>query len=62
MEEGPEKYRLMAELEGEVNRDLPWVMLYYTRNYILTQSRVSNYRYSDIIFNNTKYFNITERP
>jgi oligopeptide transport system substrate-binding protein len=62
MEESPEKYRLMAELEVEVNRDLPWIMLYYTRNYILTQSRVSNYRYSDIIFNNTKYFNITERP
>lgn len=62
MEEVPEKYRLMAELEGEVNRDLPWIMLYYTRNYILTQSRVNNYRYSDIIFNNTKYFKITERP
>jgi len=60
MEEGPEKHKLMEELEAEVHRDLPWVMLYYTRSYTLTQSKVKNFRYSDIIFNNTKYFNLTD--
>ena len=51
MEEGPEKHAFMAQVEQEVNRDLPWVMLYYTRNYVLSQQRVMNYRYSDIVTN-----------
>jgi oligopeptide transport system substrate-binding protein len=61
-EDGPEKYKMMEDLEVEVNRDLPWVMLYYSRNYILSQGRVRNFRYSDMIFNSTKYLKITEQP
>lgn len=62
MEEGPEKHQLMEQLEAQVHKDLPWIMLYYARTYVLTQNRIKNYRYSDIIFNNTKYFNISDRP
>ncbi len=61
-EDGPEKFKMMEDLEAEVNRDLPWVMLYYSRNYILSQGRVGNFRYSDMIFNSTKYLKLTEQP
>lgn len=62
MEEGPEKHALMAQVEEQVNKDLPWVMLYYTRNYVLIQDRVENYRYSDIISNYLKYVKIRATP
>lgn len=58
MEEGPQKHALMAEVEQEVHKDLPWSMLFYTRNYVLTQQRVENYRYSDIVTNYLKYVKI----
>jgi oligopeptide transport system substrate-binding protein len=60
-EEGPEKHRMMQELEEEVNKDLPWIMLYYTRNYVISQARVHNHRYSDIIFNNIKYLKVVDK-
>ncbi len=58
MPESPAKHALMAEVEQEVHRELPWVMLYYTRNYVLSQDRVGNYRYSDIIGNYFKYLRL----
>lgn len=62
MEEGDQKHALMAQVEVEVNKDLPWVMLFYTRNYVLTQDKVLNYRYSDIVSNYLKYVKIDQRP
>lgn len=62
MEEGPEKHALMAEAEVEVHKDLPWVMLFYTRNYVLSQPKIRNYRYSDIITNFIKYVRIEAKP
>lgn len=62
MGEGPEKHILMKQVEDEVNKDLPWVMLFYTRNYVLTQGKVLNYRYSDIITNYLKYVKIKTTP
>lgn len=60
-EEGPEKHKMMEELEAEVNSDLPWIMLYYTRNYVVSQQRVKNHRYSDIVFNNIKYLSLSDK-
>jgi hypothetical protein len=60
-EEGPEKHKMMEDLEAEINHDLPWIMLYYTRSYELTQERVKNFRYSDIVFNNIKYLKISDK-
>ena len=50
-----DKKELAKKLENIINHDLPWVMQYYTRNYILTQNRLKNYRHSDMIFNHIKY-------
>jgi ABC-type transport system substrate-binding protein len=61
MEDGPEKFRLMARMEAIVNRDLPWVMEYYSRNYILYHDYLKNYRYSDIIYNYLKYLKLEAR-
>lgn len=61
MEEGPEKFALMAKMENMVNQDLPWVMQYYTRNYILLHNHLANFRYSDIINNNLKYLKIKKQ-
>jgi oligopeptide transport system substrate-binding protein len=58
LEDGPEKHDLMAQIESQVLKDIPWIMLYYTRNYVLTYPRIGNYRYSDIIFNQTKYLKL----
>lgn len=58
MEDSPEKHKLMKQMEEMVNNDLPWVMQYYTRNYILYHSYLKNFRYSDIIYNTIKYLKI----
>jgi hypothetical protein len=45
-------------MENLVNADLPWVMQYYARNYILSHKYLKNFMYSDIIYNNIKYLKI----
>jgi len=56
--EGEEKWNLMGKMEKIINEDMPWVMLYYARNYILFQKRLNNYRHSDVIYNNIKYLKL----
>jgi oligopeptide transport system substrate-binding protein len=58
MDEGPQKYQHMKRMEEIVHQDLPWVMQYYSRNYILFHNYLKNFRYSDIIYNNLKYLKI----
>ncbi len=58
MEDGEKKFALMKEMENIVNRDLPWAMQYYSRNYILYHNYLKNYRYSDIINNSIKYLKL----
>ncbi|PIP90908.1 MAG: hypothetical protein COW01_01080 [Bdellovibrionales bacterium CG12_big_fil_rev_8_21_14_0_65_38_15] len=58
MNEGPDKWALMEEMEGIVHKELPWVMQYYARNYILHQGRLKNFRHSDLIFNYFKYLKV----
>jgi len=58
LEDGEEKFVLMKKMEDIVNQDLPWVMQYYSRNYILYHDYLQNFRYSDIIYNSIKYLKI----
>lgn len=55
MNDGPEKKELMIKMENLVNEDLPWIMHYYSRSYIVFHNRLKNYRHSDLIYNNIKY-------
>lgn len=56
--DGQEKIKLMSDMEDIVLEDVPWIMQYYTRNYILYYSHVLNYRDSDIINNHLKYIRL----
>jgi len=58
LQDGEEKHRLMRKMEKIIHEDLPWVMQYYSRNYILFHERLNNYRHSDLIYNNMKYLRI----
>ncbi len=55
LNEGPEKHSLMKEMEKIINQDLPWIMEYYARSYILYHKRLLNFRHSNLIYNNIKY-------
>ena len=58
IEDGKRKFELMQKMESIVNADLPWVMQYYSRNYILSHKYMKNFMYSDIIYNNIKYLKL----
>ncbi len=58
LEDGAQKFSIMGKMEKIVNADLPWIMQYYSRNYILYHDHVGNFRYSDIIYNNLKYLKL----
>lgn len=58
MEDGKKKFELMKQMETLVNNELPWVMQYYSRNYILSHKYLKNFMYSDIIYNNIKYLKL----
>ena len=50
--------KITQEVQEQVANDIPWVMQYYSRNYILYHGHIHNYRESDIIVNNYKYLRI----
>ncbi len=56
---GKEKRELMKKMENIIFDDLPWIMQFYSRNYILHHSHLKNYRPSDLVFNNYKYLKIS---
>ncbi|MFZ4713066.1 MAG: ABC transporter substrate-binding protein [Bacteriovoracaceae bacterium] len=60
MNDGAEKFEIMDEIEKQVTNDIPWVMQYYARNYMLYHSRLKNFRHSDIIFNYYKYLKVSD--
>ncbi|MBY0413637.1 MAG: hypothetical protein K2Q18_05710, partial [Bdellovibrionales bacterium] len=56
--DGPEKMAMIREMGKIVNADVPWVMLYYSRNFIVYHDYVKNYRPSDLISNYPKYIRL----
>ncbi|MBD64055.1 MAG: hypothetical protein CME62_02535 [Halobacteriovoraceae bacterium] len=52
---------ITSKVQKIVNKDLPWVMQFYTRNYILHHTYVKNFRQSDLINNNFKYLRISTK-
>lgn len=58
MNEGPDKWAVMEQMEEIVHSEMPWIMQYYARNYILHQGRLKNFRHSDLIFNYFKYLKV----
>ena len=58
--DGKKKKELMDKIEHLVNEEIPWIMQYYDKKYILYQSRLKNYRPSDLISNYFKYLKIQD--
>lgn len=56
--DGEEKKALIVKMEKMVNDDVPWVMQYYSRNFILYHDYVKNYRPSDLIWSYPKYIRV----
>jgi oligopeptide transport system substrate-binding protein len=56
--DGEEKKALIVKMEKIVNDDLPWIMQYYSRNFILYHDYVKNYRPSDLIWSYPKYIRV----
>ena len=56
--DGPEKKLLITKMEKEVNHDIPWIMQYYSRNFILYHDYVKNYRPSDLVWSYPKYLRV----
>lgn len=56
--DGEEKKKLIIKMEAIVNEDLPWIMQYYSRNFILYHDYVKNYRPSDLIWSYPKYIKV----
>jgi ABC-type transport system substrate-binding protein len=55
IEDGSRKFELMNQMEDLVHVELPWIMQYYSRNYVLSHPELKNFMYSDIIYNYPKY-------
>jgi oligopeptide transport system substrate-binding protein len=53
-----QKIQLLKEIEDIVHIELPWIMQFYTRNYILFHGNIKNFRQSDLIYNNYKYLKL----
>jgi oligopeptide transport system substrate-binding protein len=58
LQDGEEKRQLILTMEKLVNNDLPWIMQYYSRNYILYHDYVKNYRPSDLVWSYPKYIKV----
>jgi oligopeptide transport system substrate-binding protein len=52
------KSKILKQIEDIVQTNLPWIMQYYSRNYILHHGNIKNFRQSDLIFNHYKYLKI----
>jgi ABC-type transport system substrate-binding protein len=58
LNDGAEKFKIMQEIEQIVHGDLPWIMQYYERNYIVYHGHVKNYRPSTLVNNFVKYIKL----
>jgi ABC-type transport system substrate-binding protein len=52
------KSQILKSIEDIVHKNLPWIMQYYSRNYILSHETIKNFRQSDLIYNNYKYLKL----
>lgn len=49
---------ITKKVEKMIAEDVPWVMQFYSRNYILYHGHLKNFRQSDLVNNNLKYLRL----
>lgn len=50
-----ERRKILTQIENIIELDVPWIMLYYNRSYLLSHKGLKNMRYSSFIRNYFKY-------
>ena len=58
MPDGNDKKVLINKMEKQIADDIPWIMQYYSRNFILYHDAVKNFRPSDLIWSFPKYIRV----
>lgn len=56
--ESEDVQKVTKKVEELVSKDLPWIMQFYSRNYILHHGHLKNFRQSDLVNNNFKYLKL----
>jgi oligopeptide transport system substrate-binding protein len=56
--DGAQKKEYLEKMETIIHKDLPWVMQFYARNYILYHQKLRNFRHSDMVNNYFKYLRL----
>lgn len=49
------RFKIMREVQVEVNKDLPWIMMMYDSSYVLHSNKIKNFRKSFFIRNYVKF-------
>lgn len=55
-----EVLKITEKVQAIITNELPWIMQYFSRNYILYHGYVKNFRQSDLVSNNLKYLRVKE--
>lgn len=53
-----EKFAIMKEMDAIVQEEMPWVLLFYKRDYVLHHGYLKNFRRSGLISNYVKYLKV----
>lgn len=58
----PEDHRepLLQKIESIIQQDVPWILLFYNRSYLLSHRRLKNFRYASFVYNDLKYYDLED--
>jgi oligopeptide transport system substrate-binding protein len=48
LDNGPERFQKIQQMESIIHKELPIIMLYYSKNYFLVNHHLRNFRFNDI--------------
>lgn len=55
LDNGPERFRKLQQMQSIIYRERPVIMLYFSKNYFLVNKQLKNFRYNDISSGFLKY-------
>ncbi|MDH4469207.1 MAG: ABC transporter substrate-binding protein [Bacteriovoracaceae bacterium] len=48
LDNGPERFQKLQQMEAIIHKELPIIMLYFSKNYFLVNQQLKNFRFNDI--------------
>ena len=61
LQPGTKRAKLIAAMDDILQKDAPWVLLYYHNQFRLSQGWLKNFRGGEMILNGYKYYRIDEK-